>query len=105
MRIVALVAGKSYLLSIACIPGAVDAAMSTCFPVTVRCTMTLSAQQDRLIAGNFTAIVVYICFQIGTIMAVETAEIQSVIKNHLPMCAERQMKCAWCFEIFIAFAR
>ena len=59
----------------------------------------------RNVLNFFAAIVIYVCFQIGTIMAVETAKVQSVIEDHIPMCTEGQMKCAWCLEIFIAFTR
>jgi len=75
MRIMALVAGKLCLHTEACVPCTVAPAVSACFPVTVGRAMAFSAEQDELIAGYFSAIVIYICIQIRAIVAVETAEI------------------------------
>jgi len=75
MGVMTLVAGKLCLHTVARIPCTVGSAMNTRFPVMVGCAMAFSAEQDRLIAGNFGTIMIYICFQIPTIVAVETAKI------------------------------
>ena len=75
MRIMALVAGKLCLHTAACVPCPIDPAMSSCFPVMVGYAVAFSTEQDGLIAGDCAAVVINIGFEIGTIMAVETAQI------------------------------
>jgi hypothetical protein len=99
-----LVAGKLHLHTAACVPCTIDPAVSSCLPVVVGYAVAFSAEHNGLIAGNLAAVVINIGFQIGTIMAVETAQIQSVIKNHVPVCTEGQMKCTRCIEILVTLA-
>ena len=75
MRIMTLVAGKLCLCTAACVPRTVAPAVGAGFPVMVGCAVTFSAEQDGLIAGDFSAVMIYISVQICTIMAVEATQI------------------------------
>jgi hypothetical protein len=60
VRVMALITFKLYLSATAVIPVTIGPAMSACDPVSVGCTMTFSAQQNRLIIRDFAAIMVNI---------------------------------------------
>lgn len=75
VRVMALIAFKLYLSTAAVIPVAIGPTMSACNPVAVGCTMTFSAKQNRLIIGDFAAIMVNIRFQVFKVMAVIAAKI------------------------------
>jgi hypothetical protein len=53
--------------------------------------MTFPAQQNWLIIGDFAAIMVNIGLQVLKVVAVITAKIQAMVKNHILVCAERQV--------------
>ncbi len=77
--------------------------MNTGSPVAIGRSMAFPAQQNWFICRNLAAVIINICFKIGAIMAIETAHIQSVVKDHIPVRTERHMKCAGNFYSSVTF--
>ena len=102
VRIMALVALKSFQRAATGVPVAARAAVDARLPVPVEHPVTLSAQKDRLVSGYLTAVVIYICPEVLAVVAVEAAHVHAVVKDHILVRAERHVECVRHIEIFLA---
>ena len=91
MRVMALIACKILFWSELCIPVSVNTSVYTCPPVPVGHPMTFATEEDRLIFGNYGAIMISKSIRVISMMAIQASKIQAMCKIHILMRTEGKM--------------
>ncbi len=89
MRVVTLDAPPPRLCALGLVPIPVGPAMRAVLPVAVDGSMTLAAQQLRLIPRDLTPVVIHEGVSIRAMMAVEATRVDAVIQLNLRMLSQR----------------
>ena len=91
MRVMTLIACKVFSGSKLCIPETVNPSVDAGLPVPVGYPMTFPTKKDRLIFGNYGAIMISKSIRVIYMMAIQASKIQAMCKIHILMRAEGEM--------------
>ena len=89
--VMTLITGNLFLRPKGFTPEAVNPSVNANLPVTVGHPVTFSAEDNRLIFGNHTTVMIGKRIRIISMMAIQASEVQPMGKKHILMCPEGKM--------------